>query len=181
MKDCWKEGQEGRIPLPNDNSDAFALYIQWLYRDRIFSSQDMSDTEGNREEVDLLIEAFVLGEKLQDQDFKDAIIDSLIHAVDTPDGQDTRWYPRSAAIDRAYGGTPENSPLRKLLVDMHFFHGHADWLDKATNTDFLRDLAKEFLRDRGDLVTRSDRTKSQLAGCSYHGHGTENACYRSVP
>jgi hypothetical protein len=46
----------------------------------------MSDTKGNREEVDLLIEAFVLSEKLQDQDFKDAIIDSLIHVVDTPNG-----------------------------------------------------------------------------------------------
>jgi hypothetical protein len=140
----------------------------------------MSDTKGNREEVNLLIEAFVLSEKLQDQDFKDAIIDSLIHAVDTPDRQDTRWYPRSATIDRAYRGTPENSPLRKLLVDIHFFYGHTDWLDKATNTDFLRDLTKEFLRDRGDLVTRSNRTKSQLASCSYYSHSTENTCYRSV-
>jgi hypothetical protein len=70
-----------------------------------------------------------------------------------------QWYPRSATIDRAYGGTPKNSPLRKLLVDIYFFYRYIDWLDKATNTDFLRDLTKEFLRDRGDLVTRSDRTK----------------------
>ena len=50
----------------------------------------MGDAGGNREEIDLLIEAFVLGEKLQDQNFKDAVIDTLAHAVDTPDGQDTR-------------------------------------------------------------------------------------------
>jgi hypothetical protein len=178
--DCWKEGQEGRVPLSDDDPAAFALYVQWLYRGRIFSARDMSDTGGNQEEIDLLVEAFVLGEKLQDRDFKDAIIDSLIHAVDTPDEQDTRWYPRSTTIDRAYRGTPESSPLRKLLVNMLFFHGHADWLDGATNTDFLRDLAKEFLQDRGDFVTRTDRTRSQLAGCSYHSHGTENACYSSV-
>jgi hypothetical protein len=176
--DCWKEGQEGRVPLPNDDPAAFALYVQWVYRDRIFSSQDMGDTGGNREEIDLLIEAFVLGEKLQDQNFKDAVIDSL---VDTPDGQDTRWYPRSAAVDRAYKGTPESSPLRKLLVDMHFFHGCADWLNGATNVDFLRDLAKDFLQDREGFVTRTDRTRAQLAGCSYHSHGTENRCYSGVP
>ena len=179
--DCWKEGQEGRVPLPADDPSAFALYVQWLYRERIFSSQDMTDTGGNREEIDLLIEAFVLGEKLQDQNFKDAVIDSLVHAVDTPDGQDTRWYPRSAAIDRAYRGTPEGSPLRKLLVDMHFFHGRPDWLDTATNTDFLRDLAKEFLQDREGFVTRTDLTRAQLAGCSYHSHGTENGCHNRAP
>jgi hypothetical protein len=141
----------------------------------------MSDTGGNREEIDLLIEAFVLGEKLQDQGFKDAIIDSLIYAVDTPDARDTRWYPRSTAVDKTYMGTPESSPLRKLLVDMHFFHGRADWLDGATNIDFLRDLAKAFLQDRGDFVTRADMTRPQQAGCSYHSHGTENVCYSSVP
>lgn len=180
-KDCWKEGQEGRVPLPTDDPAAFALYVQWLYRDRIFSSQDMGDAGGNREEIDLLIEAFVLSEKLQDQNFKDAVIDTLAHAVDTPDGQDTRWYPRSAAVDRAYRGTPESSPLRKLLVDMHFFHGRADWLDGATNADFLKDLAKEFLEDREGFVTKTDRTRAQLAGCSYHSHGTEDSCYSSAP
>jgi len=179
--DCWKEGQEGRVPLPDDDPAAFVLYVQWLYRGRIFSSQDIGDTGGNREEINLLIEAFILGEKLQDQNFKDAVIDSLVHAVDTPDGQDTRWYPRSAAVDRAYKGTPESSPLLKLLVDMHFIHGCADWLNGATNADFLRDLAKDFLQDREGFVTRTDRTRAQLAGCSYHSHGTENSCYSSVP
>jgi hypothetical protein len=50
----------------------------------------MTNTGGNWEEIDLLVEAFVLSEKLQDQNFKDAMIDSLIYAVDTLDGQDTR-------------------------------------------------------------------------------------------
>jgi hypothetical protein len=64
---------------------------------------------------------------------------------------------------------------------MHFFHGCADWLNGATNVDFLRDLAKNFLQDREGFVTRTDRTRAQLAGCSYHSHGTENRCYSGVP
>ena len=50
----------------------------------------MTDTGGNQREINLLIDAFILGEKLQDQSFKDAVIDSLVHAVDTPDGQNIR-------------------------------------------------------------------------------------------
>ena len=61
--DCWKEGQEGRVPLPADDPSTFALYVQWLYRDRTFSSQDMTDTGGKREEIDLLVEAFVAQEE----------------------------------------------------------------------------------------------------------------------
>jgi hypothetical protein len=140
----------------------------------------MGDTGGNREEIDLLIEAFVLGEKLQDQEFKDALVDCLIYAVDTPDGQDKRWYPTPNAINRAYRGTPENSPLRRLLVDMYFFYGRREWLDKATNAEFLRDLAQDLLQDRGNFTIRADRTTAQLAGCSYYCHGDENVCYSSL-
>lgn len=137
----------------------------------------MGDTGGNREEIDLLIEAFILGEKLQDQEFRDAVIDCLIDAVDTPDGQDKRWYPTPGFIDRAYRGTPEGSPLRRLLVDMDFFDGCREWLDEATNADLLRDPARDFLQDRGSFATRADHTTAQLAGCLYHCHGIENACY----
>jgi hypothetical protein len=178
-KEHWQEGQEGRVtlPLPNDDPAVFALYIQWVYRGRIFCRQDMGDTGGNREEIDLLIEAFVLGEKLQDQEFRDALVDCLIHAVDTPDGQDKRWYPTPSAVDRAYRGTPDSSPLRRLLVDMYFFHGRREWLDEATNADFLRDLARDLLQGRGSFASKVDQTTAQLAGCSYHCHGAENLCY----
>lgn len=181
VKDHWKEGREGRVPLPDDDPAAFALYIQWIYRGRICSSQDMGETEGNREEMNLLIEAFVLGEKLQDRDFRDAVIDSLIQAVDTPDAQNKKWYPPPATVDRAYRATPESSPLRRLLVDMYYFHGRPEWLDEASNAEFVRDLARIFLQGRTDNVTRADRTTAKLAGCSYHCHGAENACYKSLP
>jgi hypothetical protein len=32
---------------------------------------------------------------------------------------------------------------------MHFFHGRRKWLDGAVNIDFLRDLARDLLDDRG--------------------------------
>jgi len=112
LKDHWKEGLEGRLPLSNDDPAVLALYFQWVYRGRILSSQDTGDTGGNREEISLLVDAYVFGEKLQDRDFRDTVIDSLIHAVDTPDAQDLKWCPTSPAIGSAYICTSEGSPLR---------------------------------------------------------------------
>ena len=43
----------------------------------------------NRHEFNVLIGAFVFGEKVQDGDFKDAIIDALIYTVATPDEKGT--------------------------------------------------------------------------------------------
>lgn len=103
---------------------------------------------------------------LQDRDFREAIVDSLIHAVDTPDPQYLKCYPTSAAIDSAFIGIPEASPLPKLLVDMHFFHSLPEWLDGESNIDFLTYLARKFLQDRSDFFTRTDQATAQLASCS---------------
>lgn len=37
VKKAWNEGQERRVPLPDDNNDVIKLYAQWLYGGRIFS------------------------------------------------------------------------------------------------------------------------------------------------
>ena len=86
-------------------------------------------------------------------------------------------HPTSAAIGSAYIGIPEASPLPKLLVDMHFFHSLPEWLNRESNIGFLRYLARKFLQDRSDFSTRTDQATAQLASCSYHCYGPENACY----
>lgn len=120
----WKEGQERRVKLPDDTLSVVNLYAQWLYSDRILSrkSPDQADDQ-NMAELKLLIKAFIFGEKIQDGHFKDALIDALIHSVNTTNNDGKNWYPGSSLVNCAYEGTPEGSPLRKLLVDMHMFRG----------------------------------------------------------
>jgi hypothetical protein len=79
----------------------------------------------NGHEFNVLIGAFVFGEKVQDGDFKDAVIDT----VAALDEKGTCWYPTGRLVDRAYTGTPGGSPIRRLLVDMYAFHSRRDWLD----------------------------------------------------
>lgn len=63
---------------------------------------------------------------MQDGDFKDAIVDALIHTVAAPDEKGMRYYPIAQSVNRAYIGTPKGSPIRRLLVDMYTFHGRKD-------------------------------------------------------
>jgi hypothetical protein len=102
----------------------------------------------NGHECNVLIGAFVFGEKVQDGDFKDAVIGALIHTVATPDEKGVRWYPTAQSVNQAYTGTPEGSPIRRLLVDTYTFHGRKDWLDGQKMVDVLADLAGCLLRDR---------------------------------
>lgn len=95
-KDDWKEGRKHRIPLPDDRASVVDLYVQWLYTRRIVipkrSVEEVKEDEEAKEEgkeedqeeckngheFDVLTGAFVFGEKVQDGDFKDAVVDALI-------------------------------------------------------------------------------------------------------
>jgi hypothetical protein len=184
-KEEWKEGQERRVPLPDDTPSVVDLYVQWIYTGGIFSPDKPIEDDGDREECkngrhfDLLIGGFVFGEKVQDGEFKDAVLDALIHTVRTPDDEGVCWYPTKHWVDRAYVGTPEGSPLRRLLVDMYSFHGRKDWLDGQKNIDFLVDLAGHLLMDRRAQLHRlPDPTRPEATGCwSYHHHREEEECY----
>lgn len=203
VKEEWKEGQKQRIPLPDDSASVVDLYLQWLYTRRIIIREGLveeqkvakeekedeeeggekKEEEGEEEgkdghEFDVLTGAFVFGEKVQDGDFKDAVVDALIHTVAAPDEKGVRWYPTAQSVDRAYTGTPEGSPIRRLLVDMYTFHGRKDWLDGQKNVDFLADLAGCLLRDKSEHSQVLDSTTPEASGCQYHHHdGEKGVCY----
>lgn len=186
-KEEWKEGQEHRIPPPDDSPSVVDLYVQWTYAGRIISrkvraEEDSGTVDGrNAHEFDLLVGGFVFGEKVQDGDFKDAVIDALIHTIATPDDEGIRWYPTKKWVTMAYTGTPEGSPLRKFLVDMFTFNGEDKWLEGEDNVEFLVDVGQRLLAER----KRADRKKQQpqdptgpkASSCQYHHHGQGDRCY----
>lgn len=64
VKDEWKEGEDRRIPLHDDRPEVVALYVQWVYRDKILSHGTPTIAERDGTELDQLIDAFVFGEKI---------------------------------------------------------------------------------------------------------------------
>jgi hypothetical protein len=175
----WKHGREDCIPLPDDDPSIVDLYLQWAYSGRIFSRQSADGGgPGNGEEFDLLIDGFVFGEKVQNGDFKDAVVDALVKSFAVPDKKGQHWCPAAPWVERAYAGTPKGSPLRRLLVAMYTIHGNRTWLQGTKNIDFLADLAGRFMEDRKALP-RPNTTKLDSSPCCYHHHGEGESCYKA--
>ena len=101
VKEEWKEGQERTIPMPDDDPAVFDLYAQWMYCGKILSRDSTLETGRGSGEPDLLVNAFVFGEKIQDVLFVDTILDALIMYTNTPDKEGSRWFPVGSTVRRA--------------------------------------------------------------------------------
>lgn len=178
LKKEWDATQERRIPLPDDDGAVVELYLQWLYRGKLFTRPLSEDIGNDCYEHSLLVDAFNFGEKIQDEQFKDCVIDALIISVASPDTNGTNWFPTGSCVTRAYDGTPVGSPLRKLLVDFHVVHGSREWLKDENHPEFLADLAKDLIGSRRNVETL-DPIKS-YDSCPYHHHGKDKSCYNTA-
>lgn len=127
-------------------------------------------------EYEVLISGYIFGEKVQDGGFRNAIVDSLIHAATTPGKTGKRWYLGLSMVDSAYKGTPEGSPLTRLLVDMYVFHGIDEWLQGDINPEFMSDLAKCLLKNKR-ASGQENPTLPTLNSCRYHHHSEGEDCY----
>lgn len=119
LKREWKEAQQRTIPLPDDEPDVFKLYKKWIYYCRIFSMNGTAANQQGDGEYCLLVKAYILGEKLVDNHFKDAIIDCIIDKLRSTAMFDLRL------TNPIYNHTPETSPLRRLLQDVYIWSGNA--------------------------------------------------------
>ncbi|KAF2121757.1 hypothetical protein BDV96DRAFT_639844 [Lophiotrema nucula] len=125
------------VALEEDEPSIFLYYAAWLY------SKELSvDTEPECRSC--LANCYVLGESLLDVDFKNAVIDAMI------DHQD---YPAFSykVVNIVYGGTPKNSPARRLLVSMWANRAHAvGWKDDFEHCpkDFLISLLQAMVTVR---------------------------------
>lgn len=182
----WKEGKERTIPLPEDEADVFRLYHLWIYQNRIFSDSRSNANafthpptapQDDGKEYPLLTQAYILGEKLLDTHFKDAIIDCIIDKLWSTCTFDLRL------TNLIYENTPEKSPLRRLLQDVYIWSGCATWLDKAAlggecvNAEFLLDLSKRHMAFWAGR--RPERVPYMQGSCEYHEH-VDGVCCRSA-
>ncbi|TIA58119.1 hypothetical protein D6C77_05730 [Aureobasidium pullulans] len=150
----------------------FALYTEWVYSGRLWKKtlrDDMGDTK-----FLALGQAYVLGEKLLDQTFKNMVLDTILSE-----------FISGAKIDLTlvafvYGRTNRTAPLRQLLVDIYTWYGHKDWLEIETTKGhippkFLADLSNAFLERYNDDVSVKARYPVMQA-CKYHEHPDGNTC-----
>lgn len=150
--------------------------MQWIYGEKIFSraSEENTEDEPLYSEIDLLVNSYVFGEKIQDESFRDAVIDSMIVSINTLGKEKKSWYPSGSAVDRAYEGTPEGKPLRKLMVDIYAHRGKPTIARLVQEYQILKDLAGELFVGREDYL-HPDPTGIHRKSCQYHHHGKDQS------
>jgi hypothetical protein len=144
MKPEWTSATSRIVDLTDEDPNIFEIYLHWLYfktLSTIHNRPPIADIEYIE-----LAQCYVLGEKLLDMKFKNAVIDALIEVLEN-DPEDNCFLPDYDIINTIYEGTTEGSPARTLLVDM--WQGRATPSCKAAldecPPEFTMDLAKVFL------------------------------------
>ncbi|KAF2175249.1 hypothetical protein K469DRAFT_611324, partial [Zopfia rhizophila CBS 207.26] len=192
MNRDWKESKQRLVHLEDDDPDMFQLYLHWLYRGTLPVRIDEPGPVGNSEYLQLA-KAYILGDKLQDGDFKDVVIHAIIDKCKSKASDGRHWFPVGVILRCVYDNTPESSRARRLLVDIYVHHGSGNWLSdwwqsgKVAYSRFYQpdDIPKDFLHDItiAFLDRRKEKEKrptDNSSTCAYHQHGLEEMlCYRA--
>lgn len=107
----WREGQEKLVRLPECKPRAFQAYMHWLHSGSVVPEVYLGKAIEEEEEKEALVEAFIIGDFLDDASLRRAALDVLV-------GGPGKWkYVTSYALNhRIYDATPPASPLRKFIV-----------------------------------------------------------------
>ncbi|KAG7004696.1 hypothetical protein G7Y79_00024g056460 [Physcia stellaris] len=139
LEGAFIEAQQQKIEMPDEDPEIFKRFQYWLYTGSLL---DDTIPGGDILMPSVLADIFIFAEARGIPSLQNAAIDALI---------DQRYLspPRlpHRCLHRIYDNTPEDSPLRKLVVAMY-----ADGSVQLTNacwmsTQNLKDYPSEFLRD----------------------------------
>jgi hypothetical protein len=119
--------------LSSEDPGVFEGYLRWLCA-RGVDAKSGDNAHGH------LARLYVLGEKLVDAKFQEAVLKELIKNV-----RELEKYPSTETIKIIYNGTTEGSPARHLLVDFYACRASAKWdgikkMRQDTNDQFADDL-----------------------------------------
>ncbi|KAI7698743.1 hypothetical protein KC353_g16807, partial [Hortaea werneckii] len=176
LKEGWREGRVGAVELQDVEPRIFNIYANWLMRRRVYI--DCESTEGKvmTDQYFLAFKAYALGDRLLDQDFKDAVTDAIaFYMIMEKDNEGYEYrLPCDSSINMLYSTTTAGCTARRLVE-----YSIAGLLDKNSVSDtfhpaFLVGLVKELSKKkRNDL-------EDAVARCAFHEHAPGAAnCYRN--
>lgn len=171
LRGDWKEAKERVISLPLDDPIVFSHYQHYLYSGCVFTKG--LDTGTNRtNEFELLVKMYIFGEKMVDNGFKDVVIDAIIDKISNQHCFDTRL------TSLVYEGTPPDSPLRRLWMEVYYFAGNVEWLqEKYVGAPISAEFVHAFSLFQMQQRVGSEKAMWADGDCTYHSHG-DGACYR---
>ncbi|KAF2502312.1 hypothetical protein BU16DRAFT_4685 [Lophium mytilinum] len=175
LRGGWRESVDGVVPLPETSPDQFRIYCSWIYSRKIHTSGEIGLEESlekrdevARKEVSGLIKCWLLGERILDTNFKDAVMDMLVHLYDSP--QLATFHLGDIGI--VYNETLAGSPLRRLVVEV---------AATRLKADKSRELGKFFVPSEftADLLVRLSR--SEIHNMDGHALAAPHASSTTTP
>lgn len=132
----FAEAEAHVLELPEDDASVFEHFQLWVYSDQVLEKGETVKTVS----WSILIELYIFGEIRGIPDLQNAVIHMII------DKHDIEGYIPIACIPRMYQYLPENSPLKRLLVDWAAQLGALDmWFPDENkpyfHSEFLMELA----------------------------------------
>jgi len=146
----WVEGKEKKVTLPEAKASAFQSYLVWVYCGKVdvtcISSEDFDylPTESGKIEAKNF-ELCFLGDAFDDIRLRNRVLENLILDINE---FNNILFP--SIVTRVWEKTPENSPVRKMMVDLAYLRGHRTFLlDNLTRfpQDFVQQVAAALLQE----------------------------------
>jgi len=108
------------VNFPEDDPETFKTYIHLLYTGNLAVQPDpIPDKYRGNEEYVSLAKLYVLAERIQDIETKNAALKAFIISARETRADDTTCLPGLRTICIIYDGTPAGSLARKALVDLY--------------------------------------------------------------
>lgn len=130
----WRESQEKQITLYQVDEDDFEGYLQWL------NTGELTFADGDPN-FDELADFYILGDVLDDEGFRNATLNRFAeHACAMVRS------PEPGTIAHIWSKTPENSPLRKMVLETWSADGleHSISLLRNRENGFPEDFALDY-------------------------------------
>ncbi|KAF2756865.1 hypothetical protein EJ05DRAFT_501419 [Pseudovirgaria hyperparasitica] len=184
IENTWIDTQEKTVELYGFKTEPFTVFYNWVHTQQLpVSFGPQRDVSAQLQDLDLVLTAYSLGEKLHAMDFKDALLDAYC------------WFCRSfepysnyiilgppIQIGWVWSETPPASKIHELLLDCINYNGGEPSLCEEQvelfSQDFLRAVAQETYSKPGPEAVRH-KPIMHPDPCHYHEHGQENNCYKA--
>jgi hypothetical protein len=168
----FREAKEKLVRMPEADVEAFAIYIQWVYNNKIvlLEPEDVKSDGNALRRTRLLVNLYILADLAGNTSLMNQTVDEYNELL-----QAVKVGPCPADVTRAYDDTPDKSKLRKFVLDWYLSTVQIDWLEKnmsAMPDQFVRDLAIGF----GKMAANGARPKSPYTRekCEYHIHNDDD-------
>lgn len=180
----FKEGEEQRATLPEDDAVVIDLFLEWLYKDRLSKIDLATSTETTGPFIDR-IKLYQYAVKICLPSLQDYVMSDLMSNYEFHNRE-----PSFRAVMLSYEVTSVGSPLRdfmaRVLVQLiGTGDGNSSYAPSRATDGIMAnpDLVRDMIRLIGERNERGNGTESypwEMSRCKFHTHGVGEVCaYKS--